>query len=196
MEVKTIVVIGAAAMGREVAYSGALGGYRLILEDVSQERLAEGVTWIKQTLEEDVSRGKLTATAKDAAICLLSTARSIEEAIRGADLVIETVPDELEMKLELFTIFDKFAKPGAILASTSGSFSVSDMSDVTVCRDRCIGLRFFNLIPETRMIELVKTPFTSEETVAACREVARRMRKEVVVVNESQEKRPAVGRSA
>jgi 3-hydroxybutyryl-CoA dehydrogenase len=194
MEVKSIAVIGAGAMGREMAYAAAFGGYRTILEDVSQERLTEGAAWIKQTFEEGVSGGKLDAATRNSAIRLLHTAPNVEDAIRGADLVVETVPDELEMKLELFTIFDKFAKPGAFLASTTRSLSIGEISDVTVCRDRCIGMRFIHSVPKMRRIELVRTPFTSEDAVAACSEVARRMGREVVVVNESPSKEPAMER--
>jgi len=109
----------------------------------------------------------------------------VQDAIRDADLIIEAVPEEMEMKLELFTIFDKFAKPNAIFASNTSSLSITDMSDVTVCRDRCIGMHFFNPVPKMKLLELVKTPFTSEETLATCREVGRRMGKEVVVVKDS-----------
>jgi 3-hydroxybutyryl-CoA dehydrogenase len=86
------------------------------------------------------------------------------------------------MKLELFTIFDKFAKTGAIFASNTSSLSITDFTDVTVSRDRCIGMHFFNPVPKMKLIELVRTPQTSDETVAICREVARRMGKEVVLV--------------
>ena len=91
----------------------------------------------------------------------------------------------MEMKVELFAIFDKFAKPGAIFASNTSSLSITEMSDVTVARDRCVGLHFFNPVPKMKLIELVRAPLTSDDTVAACREVARRMGKEVVVVKES-----------
>lgn len=188
MEVKSIAVIGAGALGRDVAYAAASGGYEVILEDVSPEQLAESLARIKRTLEEDILGGKLNGVAGDATARLLRSATNVEDAIRGADFVVETVSDELEMKLELFTIFDKFAKPGAIFASTSRAFSIGDMSDVTVCRDCCIGMHFLHTAPKTRMIELVKTRFTAEETLVACREVARRMGGEVVVVNESPDK--------
>jgi 3-hydroxybutyryl-CoA dehydrogenase len=115
----------------------------------------------------------------------LTTASSVEAAIREADLVIEAVPEELEMKLELFTIFDKFGKPGAIFASNTSSLSISDMADLTVCRERCVGMHFFNPVPKMKLIELVQTPLSSEDTIATCREVARRMHKEVVLVRES-----------
>jgi 3-hydroxybutyryl-CoA dehydrogenase len=185
MDVKTVAIIGAGTTGREFAYAAARGGYRVVLEDVSPERLEQGVDWIKQAFDEGVSRGELKGSLRDAALPLISTAYSVEEAIRNADLIIEAVPDELEMKLELFTIFDKFAKPGAILASSSRLFSIGEMTDVTVSRERCIGMRAGDSASGGRVIELVKTPLTSEETVAICCEVARRMGKGVRVVDES-----------
>lgn len=185
MGVKTIAVIGAGTMGRGIAYAAAYGGYNTVLEDVSPRVLEQGVAWIRQAFEEGVSRGKVEATVRDNALSLLATAKSVEDAIRGADLIIEAVPEELEMKLEIFTIFDKFAKPGAIFASNTSSLSISDFTDIMVARERCIGMHFFNPVPKMKLIELVRTPLTSEETIATCREVARRMGKEVVLVREA-----------
>jgi len=184
MNVKTIAVIGAGTMGRGIAYAAALGGYITVLEDVSRQVLEQGVAWIKQSLEEGVARDKVEGGVRDKALLLISTAGNVEDAIRDAELIIEAVPDELEMKLELFTIFDKFAKTGAIFASSTSSLSITDFTDVTVSRDRCIGMHFFNPVPKMKFIELVRTPHTSDETVATCREVARRMGEEVVVINE------------
>jgi 3-hydroxybutyryl-CoA dehydrogenase len=185
MEIKTIAVIGAGTMGRGIAYAAVFGGYHTVLEDISREMLEKSTAWIQQSFDEGVKRGKVDAAVRDRALPLLSTSSKVEDAIRDAELIIEAVPEEMEMKLELFTIFDKFAKPGAIFASNTSSLSITDMSDVTVHRERCVGLHFFNPVPKMKLIELVKTPFTSEETVGACREVARRMGKEVVVIQES-----------
>ena len=185
MEVKTIAVIGAGKMGRGIAYAAAFGGFNTVLEDVSRHALEQGLGWIRQSFEEGVACGKVEASARDKALSLITTASTVEEAIRDADLIIEAVPEELEMKLELFTIFDKFGKAGAIFASNTSSLSITDFTDITVSRDRCIGMRFFNPLPKMKVIELVRTPHTSDETVAACREVARRMGKEVVVFNEA-----------
>jgi len=184
MNVKTIAVIGASTVGRGIAYAAALGGYNTILEDVSRQMLEQSITWIEQSFEEGVARGKVEVGVRDKALSLISTASNVEDAIRDAELIIEAVPEELEMKLELFTIFDKFAKTGAIFASNTSSLSIADFTDVTVSRDRCIGMHFFNPVPKTRLIELVRTPHTSDETVATCREVARRMGEEVVIINE------------
>jgi 3-hydroxybutyryl-CoA dehydrogenase len=109
----------------------------------------------------------------------------VDEAIRDAELIIEAVPEELEMKLELFTIFDKFAKPNAIFASNTSSLSISDFSDIVLHRDRCIGMHFFNPVPKMRLVEIVRTAYTSDETLATCCAVAQRMQKEFVVVREA-----------
>ena len=185
VNVKTIAVVGARTMGRGIAYAAAFGGYNTVLEDVSRQVLEQGVAGIKQSFEEEAARGKVEASALDKALSLISRASNVEDAIRDAELIIEAVPEELEMKLELFTIFDKFAKTGAIFASNTSSLSISDFTDVTVSRDRCIGMRFFNPVPRMKLIKLVRTPHTSDETVATCREVAKRMGKEVVIVNET-----------
>lgn len=185
MEVKTIAVIGAGTVGRGVAYAAAFGGYRTVVEDISREALDAAVEWIKRAFDEGVQGGIVDAVVRDRALLLISTAMRVEDAIREADLIVEAVADEMEMKLELFTIFDKFAKPGAIFASSTRTLSIAEISDVTVHRERCVGLRLFDPVPQTRSMEVVRTAFTSEETVAACREVAHRMRKGAVVIRES-----------
>jgi 3-hydroxybutyryl-CoA dehydrogenase len=185
MEVKTVAVIGAGTMGRGIAYAAALGGFRTALEDVSRTVLEQAVAWIQQSFEEGVAHRKVEKAVRDKALSLITTASNVENAIRDAELIIEAVPEELEMKLELFTIFDKFAKTDAIFASNTSSLSITDFTDVTVSRDRCIGMHFFNPVPKMKLVELIRTPHTSDETVAICREVARRMNKEVVLVNEA-----------
>jgi 3-hydroxybutyryl-CoA dehydrogenase len=185
MDVKTIGVIGAGTMGRGIAYAAALGGYRTILEDVMPETLAKGMEWIKRSLDEGVLRGKVEASARDAALAVIETSSSAEIVCREADFLIEAVPEEMELKLELFTLFDKFAKPKAVLASNTSSLSVAEMAEMTYRPELCAGMHFFNPVPKMRLIEIVKAPKTSDETIAVCREVGERMGKEVVVVKES-----------
>jgi 3-hydroxybutyryl-CoA dehydrogenase len=185
MEVKTIAVIGAGTMGRGIASASALGGYTTVLEDVSDSMLAKAIVWIRESLDEGVRRGKVDSTARDATLARITTSQVVDEAIRDAELIIEAVPEELEMKLELFTIFDKFAKPHAIFASNTSSLSISDFSDIVLDRDRCIGMHFFNPVPKMKLVEIIRTPHTSDETVAACVAVATRMGKETVIVREA-----------
>src|SRR5215475_3747070 len=185
MDVKTIGVIGAGTMGRGIAYAAALGGYRTILEDVMPETLEKGMAWIRQSLDEGVQRGKVEAAARDTALALIETSSSVENVCREADFLIEAVPEEMELKLELFTLFDKFAKPQAVLASNTSSLSVAEMAEMTYRPELCVGMHFFNPVPKMRLIEVVRAPKTSDATISRCREVGARMGKEVVVVKES-----------
>jgi len=185
MDVKTIGVIGAGTMGRGIAYAAALGGYRTILEDVMPEMLINANAWIAHTFDEGIKRGKLTSEAASAAIARIATSSSVEDVCREADFLIEAVPEEMELKLELFTLFDKFAKPDAVLASNTSSLSITEMAEMTYRPELCVGMHFFNPVPKMRLIEIVRAPKTSDATIAACREVGSRMDKEVVVVKES-----------
>jgi len=185
MEVKTIAVIGAGTMGRGIAYAASFGGYKTILADVSRSVVDKGVEWIRQSFEEGVARGKVDAAVRDRALQQISTATNVEEAIRDAEFIIEAVPEELGMKQELFKLFDRSAKSGAIFASNTSSLSITEFTNAIAARDRCAGMHFFNPVPKMKLIELVRTTHTSNETVATCREVATRMGKEVVIVNEA-----------
>jgi len=185
MDIKTIAVIGAGTMGRGIAYAAAQGGYRTVLEDVSAGVLARGVTYIKDALAEGVQRGKVTPEQEQQAAASLSTCRSVEEAAAEADLVIEAVPEDMKLKLEVFTALDKAAKPHCILASNTSSLSVTEMAAVTGRAALCAGMHFFNPAPKMKLLELVRGLETSDATLEACREVGRRMGKEVVTVRES-----------
>jgi 3-hydroxybutyryl-CoA dehydrogenase len=185
MEIKTISVIGAGTMGRGIAYAAAFGGYRTILEDMAQSVLDAGLAYIKTALDEGVERGKVTAEQRSRALDGLGSAHSVEEACREADLVIEAVPEDMELKLEIFTLLDKFAKPGSIFASNTSSLSITEMAAITFRPEKCVGLHFFNPVPKMKLLEVVRGLETSEETIADCRGVGARMGKEVVVVREA-----------
>jgi 3-hydroxybutyryl-CoA dehydrogenase len=172
-EIQTIAVIGAGDQGRKIALAALLAGYRTILEDVSESRLERAAAWM-------ANGGNVGAEARSR----LVLASKIEEAVREADLIVEAVAEEMEMKIEMFTIFDKFAKPDVIFASSSLSLSIAELAAVTFCPERCIGLRFLARAGKEDALELVCTPQTSQETVARCREVGRRMGKGVIVMAE------------
>ena len=185
MNIETIAVIGAGTMGRGIAYAALAGGYRTILEDVLPEQLAAAQQEIRRWFDEAIARGKSTAEQKEQALSRLSTASSVDLACRQADLVIEAVPEELEMKIDVFCILEKFARPGAILASNTSSLSITEIAAVTTRASQCIGLHFFNPVPKMKLLEIVRALETAPEAVEACRAVGQRMGKEVVVVRES-----------
>jgi 3-hydroxyacyl-CoA dehydrogenase len=180
----TIAVIGADTVGRGIASIAALAEYRTILEDVSADRLEQAAAWITIILESRVAAGTAELAERHAAAARLSFAHTVGDAIRDADLIIETLPDEMEMQVELFTILDKFAKPNAVFAST-GLLPITELAEVTFCADRCIGMRFRGNVEKTNVIELIKGSETSSETIAVCTEFARRIGREVVVVDDA-----------
>lgn len=184
MKIESIAVIGAGPLGRGIAYAVALGGFRTMLEDVSASTLDQGMAYIRGSLDEAVARGAVTLAARDQALARISTSSVVEEACRQGDLLIEAVPEDMETKLEIFTLFDKFARPGAIFASTTSSFSVSETATITFCPERCVGMHFLNPVPKMKLLEIVRAMDTSEETLQACVEAGRRMAEDVVVVKE------------
>jgi len=183
--VQTIGVVGAGAKGREIARLALLGGYRVILEDMSESRLAEGTAGISVALAAAAARGEMDARRASVVAANLSTAHSINEIFGGADLLIDAAPEEAELQLEIFTIFDKFAKPEAILASTSHSISIADLAEMTNCPERCVGLRIQKLAGRSDALEIVRALKTDERTVQDCINFARRIGLEVRVITES-----------
>ncbi len=184
-QVQTIAVIGAGIMGRGIAHAAALGGYRTILEDLLPNALRKAETEIRSNLDKAVELNKVTAADADAAFKRLAYAGSVEEAARQADLVIEAVPEEMESKIEIFTLLDKICRPTTILASNTSSLSVTEIASVTYRAKRCIGMHFFNPVHKMKLLEVVRALETDEDTLAIAVEVGRRMGKEVVVIKES-----------
>jgi 3-hydroxybutyryl-CoA dehydrogenase len=184
-EIRTIAVIGAGTMGRGIAHVAALGGYRTVLEDLIPASLRKAESEIRTNLDKAVELGKVSASDAAAALKRIEYAGSVEEAAREADLVIEAVPEEMESKIEIFTLLDKVCKPGTILASNTSSLSVTEIASVTGRAKKCVGMHFFNPVHKMKLLEAVRALETDDETIAAAAEVGRRMGKEVVVIKES-----------
>ena len=183
--VRTIAVIGAGTMGRGIAHAAALGGYRTILEDLLPGALRKAETEIRANLDKAVELGKVTAPDAESALGRLEYAGSVEEAAREADLVIEAVPEEMESKIEIFTLLDKICRPTTMLVSNTSSLSVTEIASVTYRAKKCVGMHFFNPVHKMKLLEIVRALETDDETLATAVEVGRRMRKEVVVIKES-----------
>ncbi len=184
-EVRTVAVIGAGIMGRGIAHAAALGGYRTILEDLLPNALRKAEMEIRVNLDKAVELGKVNAIDANSAFARLEYAGSIEQAARDADLVIEAVPEEMESKIEIFTILDKICRPTTILASNTSSLSVTEIASVTYRAKKCVGMHFFNPVHKMKLLEIVRALETDDDTLAAVVEVGKRMRKEVVVIKEA-----------
>jgi 3-hydroxybutyryl-CoA dehydrogenase len=183
--VKTVAVIGAGIMGRGIAHAAALGGYRTVLEDLLPGALRKAESEIRANLNQAVELGKVTAPDADAAFERLEYAGSVEQAARQADLVIEAVPEEMESKIEIFTLLDKICRPATILASNTSSLSITEIASVTYRARKCVAMHFFNPVHKMKLLEVVRALETDDDTLATAVEVGKRMGKEVVVIRES-----------
>ena len=184
-EIGTIAVIGAGIMGRGIAHAAALGGYRTMLEDLLPAALRKAEDEIRTHLDKAVELKKVLPAEARAALGRIEFAGSVEEAARKADLVIEAVPEEMESKIEIFTLLDKICPPSTILASNTSSLSVTEIASVTYRPRKCLGMHFFNPVHKMKLLEIVRALETDDETIAAAVEVGRRMSKETVVIKES-----------
>jgi 3-hydroxybutyryl-CoA dehydrogenase len=185
VSIQTIAVLGAGLMGRGIAYAAALGGFRTLLEDSSAPALERASDEISALLEKGAAAGKVPAEDSIAARKRLTTVRSVEEAVGKADLVIEAVPEDIALKIQLFADLDRLAPAHAILASNTSSLSITEMAAATQRPARVVGMHFFNPVHRMRLLEVVRALETSEETIAIASEVGVRMGKECVVVRES-----------
>jgi 3-hydroxybutyryl-CoA dehydrogenase len=180
--VRTIAVIGAGPVGRGIAQLAARGGYRTVLEDLLPNALRRAETEIRIQLDRAVDSGGITPDAASAVFSRLEFAGTVEDAARQADLIIEAVPEELESKIEIFTLLDKICRPGTVLASHLFSLSITEISRVTYRARNCLGMRFAEPLDREKRLEIIRGQETDDDTLAIAVEVGRRMGKETVVI--------------
>jgi 3-hydroxybutyryl-CoA dehydrogenase len=185
VNIHTVAVLGAGLMGRGIAYVAALGGFRTVLQDTDAAQLLKARGEIVSILEKGVAAGRVTEDKAAAARDILTTVATLEEAASHADLVIEAVPERIELKVELFAKLDRLAPAHAILASNTSSLSITEMAAVTGRPAQVVGMHFFNPVHRMKLLEVVRALETRDETIAAAVAVGGRMDKECVVVRES-----------
>jgi 3-hydroxybutyryl-CoA dehydrogenase len=180
-----VVVVGAGTMGHGIAQVSAMAGYAVTLVDVADAAVRRGVERIRENLEGGVARGKLDAAARDAALALLSTGTDAAEAASDAWLVVEAVPERLELKTQLFGAVEARAPHDAILATNTSSLSIADIAAAVARPERVVGLHFFNPVHINPLVEVVRGPLTSQDTVDRALAFVRRIGKESVLVNDA-----------
>jgi 3-hydroxybutyryl-CoA dehydrogenase len=183
--IRSIAVIGTGTMGRGIAYLSALAGYETFVFDAETAALDAARGWLESTLRKGVEKGKVAADAADAAMARVQLAQDLEPAVRGADLIIEAVPEQLELKRELFAQADLFCGEEAILASNTSSISITTLAGNVERRDRFVGLHFFNPPHLMKLIEIVRGDRTSDQTVEEVRAVAEKMGKTPIIVRDA-----------
>lgn len=182
MQIQRITVIGAGTMGHGIAGQAALCGFDVILNDLDTGRTAAGVAGINQSWAKGVARGKIADDAVRAAQWRLQTSTDLDAAVAQADLIIEAVPESLELKRSIFGRVDALAPAHAILATNTSSLPVTEIAAATRRPDKVIGMHFFNPVAVMKLLELVKGEFTSAETVAAAQALGAALKKECIAV--------------
>nr|WP_199805083.1 3-hydroxyacyl-CoA dehydrogenase [Fictibacillus sp. FJAT-27399] len=181
---QSIVVVGSGVMGRGIAYSAAVGGFHVQLVDVQEEALKNAEREIEAIFSKGVARGKLGAEEAETAKNRLSYSTHLSEAASQADLVIEAVPENLEIKKAVFTELDKAAPDHCFLATNTSTMSPTEIGSFTQRPEKVVAMHFFNPVHKMPLVEIVRGHETSDETAAAVKEAAERMGKETVIVNE------------
>jgi 3-hydroxybutyryl-CoA dehydrogenase len=180
-----IGVIGAGAMGHGIAQVAAMAGYRVALFDVSEVAVQTGLERIRANLEKGIELGKVESEDRDRTLAAISTTTELSDAGRGADLIIEAAPEDLELKREIFGQLDAASPAHAILATNTSSLSVTKIAEATTSPGRVLGMHFFNPVHIMKLLELVRTEHTTESAIATARAAGAAMGKACILVKDS-----------
>ncbi|HEX2209921.1 MAG TPA: 3-hydroxyacyl-CoA dehydrogenase family protein [Longimicrobium sp.] len=180
-----VAVLGAGTMGNGIAQVCAMAGCDVSLYDAQPEATERALNAIRGNLEKGVERGKVSIETRDLAMRSLRKAADVQGAAADADLVVEAVPERMELKTQIFAELDRLAPAHAILASNTSSLSVSRIAAATGRAERVIGLHFFNPVHIMKLLEVVRGKETSQETVDASLAFATRIGKEPIVVTDT-----------
>jgi len=184
MQVHTVAVVGAGTMGSGIAQICAQKGWQTRLCDAFPESLEKGMENIERFWDKGIEKGKTTKQEKKEWSKNLEFCIDITEAVDGADLVIEAVPEILELKKEIFIQLEEIAPKNAILATNTSSISISSIANVTSCPERIIGMHFFNPVPIMKLLEIVKHEKCSEKTISFAELVGEKLGKETILVKD------------
>jgi len=178
-----LAVVGAGSMGAQIAMQAALHGVDVALQDVNAEQLERATSSNRGHLERRVEKGRMSRADADASLARVRTTNSLEEAAGDADFVIEAVFENLDVKRATFTELDRIAPKDAVLASNSSTMGISKLAGATSRPDRCVNMHFFFPVLVMDLVEVVRGPETSDETVERALGMAREMGRTAVVLN-------------
>lgn len=181
---KNIVVIGSGVMGRGIAYVSAVGGFYTTLVDISREQLTQAEREIDSIFEKGLIRNKITAADMEAGKNRLTYSVSLAQHVSAADLVIEAVPEVMDIKKNIFEVIDQHAPEHCCFATNTSTMSPTEIGSFTKRPDKVIAMHFFNPVQKMPLVEIIKGLETSEETAQSIKRAAGQMGKETVVINE------------
>jgi len=178
-EIKTVAVLGCGLMGSGIAEVAARAGYRTWVREVSDELCERGMKAITRSLDRALEKGKIDAATRDQTLGRIQTTTSLND-LADADLIIEAVTEDLEIKNALFRELDDICPPKTIFASNTSSLTIAAMAAATKRPDRVVGLHFFNPVPVMKLVEVVRTIATSDETFRTAFAFAQSLGKEPI----------------
>jgi 3-hydroxybutyryl-CoA dehydrogenase len=184
MQIKNVGVIGAGTMGNGIAHVFAKGGYNVLLVDVEQRFLDRGLQTISKNLEREVSKSKITAEQREAALKQIECSVD-RKRLASRDFIVEAASERFEIKAELFRDLDAMCRPEVILSSNTSSISITKLAAVTKRPDKVIGMHFFNPVPMMKLVEVIRGLATSNETYVTVKELAEKLEKTPVEVNDA-----------
>jgi 3-hydroxybutyryl-CoA dehydrogenase len=183
MEIRKVAVLGAGLMGHGIAQVAAqVAQYEVNLRDVKQEFIDRGMSMIKDSLQRFLKKEAITEAEVNNVLARIHPTIDLKEAVADVDLIIEAVPEKVELKKNVFAEVDKFAKPEAIIASNTSSISITELASVTNRPEKVCGMHFFNPPQLMKLIEVIRGAKTSDETVNTIVNVSKKMGKEPVIV--------------
>lgn len=185
MDIKKVGVLGAGIMGAGIAQVAAQAGLQVVMRDIEDRFLQNGMNAIRQSLARIVKKEKMTQAEADAAAARIKCTTNLAEAGKDVDVVIEAVPEILSLKIETYKVLDKECASHVIFASNTSGLSITEMASATKRPDKFIGMHFFNPVPVMQLVEIVKGYSTSAETVKAVEELSAKMGKTSIVVSDT-----------
>jgi 3-hydroxybutyryl-CoA dehydrogenase len=182
--IKTVAVLGAGTMGNGIAHVFARSGYDVILRDVEQRFLDRGLETIGKNLDREIKKGKLTEAGKGTVLGRLTPATDMS-AIASADFVVEAVPEKIEIKRAVLAEADRLLRSEVIIASNTSSIAMTTLAALTQRPDRFVGMHFMNPVPVMALVEVIRALQTSDATFATTMELAKKLGKTPVAVNDA-----------
>ncbi len=181
---KNVAVIGAGTMGNGIAHTFAQFGYKVSLIDISQASLDKGVATIAKNLDRQVAKEAITEADKAATLANITTFTSMEEGVKGVELVVEAATENVDLKLNIFKQLDALTADNVILASNTSSISITKIASVTNRAEKVIGMHFMNPVPVMKLVEIIRGYSTTDEVTNTIMEISRKLNKVPVEVND------------
>jgi len=181
---KKLVVIGSGVMGRGIAYVSSLGGFDTVLIDVDEKQLLNAEQEINSIFDKGIARGKITLEDAESAKTRLKYSNFLADNVKDADLVIEAVPEKIDIKKTIFEVIDQHALEHCLFASNTSTMSPTEIASFTKRPEKVIAMHFFNPVHKMPLVEIIRGLETSDETADATQKAAIQMGKETVIVNE------------